>query len=110
MNNLPAMFLLVDPFGKPVPATPGIWKDVALVIGATAVLGGLLFLFVATMRRGRHHRHHHHSSWKPPPSGDHQHRRRRRRRHHHEERPLNPTLAETGGLPKRRDDPGPHPQ
>jgi hypothetical protein len=30
-------------------------------------------------------------------------KRKRKRRHHSEKRPLNPTLAETGGLPPKRD-------
>jgi hypothetical protein len=29
-------------------------------------------------------------------------KRKRKYRHHHEKRPLNPTLAETGGLPPKR--------
>jgi len=31
-------------------------------------------------------------------------RKRKRRPHHHEKRQLNPTLAECGGLPPKRDD------
>ena len=30
-------------------------------------------------------------------------KRKRKHRHHRERRPLNPTLAETGGLPTKRD-------
>ena len=30
-------------------------------------------------------------------------KKRKRKLHHHEKRPLNPTLAETGGLPPKRD-------
>jgi hypothetical protein len=30
-------------------------------------------------------------------------RKRKRKLHHHEKRPLNPTLAETDGLPPKRD-------
>jgi len=33
----------------------------------------------------------------------HKKRRRKHRPHHREKRPLNPTLAETGGLPPKRD-------
>jgi len=32
-------------------------------------------------------------------------RKRKRRHHSHEKRQLNPTLAECGGLPPKRDDP-----
>jgi len=41
----------------------------------------------------------------------HHHHHRHRRRHRHEERPRNPTLADTGGLPPRRpaDQPPPGP-
>ena len=37
-------------------------------------------------------------------------RKRKRRHHNHEKRPLNPTLAETGGLPPKRDPDQPPPE
>ena len=37
-------------------------------------------------------------------------RKRKRRQHHREKRPLNPTLAETQGLPPRRDPDQPPPE
>jgi hypothetical protein len=37
-------------------------------------------------------------------------RKRKRRHHNHEKHPLNPTLAETGGLPPKRDPDQPPPE
>jgi hypothetical protein len=56
-------------------------------------------------RRHRKHHHHHHAPRVSPESGAVSEsprrfrRRKRRRRSSHPNRPLNPTLAETGGLP-----------
>jgi hypothetical protein len=81
---------------------------------------GLIFVWAVFFRtkghqHRRHHRHHKApAAPAPAPAGQvpfrppHHHRRRRRR--HHTEFRRNPTLAETGGLPPRRDEgvPPPH--
>jgi hypothetical protein len=99
-------------------------SDVVLLVGALLAITLLLMLAVALWmkaRRHRHHHHHHHRSSPGPapveavshveededeePGHDHRHRRRRKRRRDH--RQLNPTLAETGGLPPIREGPPP---
>ncbi len=64
---------------EPLPS----WLNFLIVAGCM-VLGavGSLIWFVAFRKKGKRKRKHHHS---------------------HEKRPLNPTLAETGGLPPKRD-------
>jgi hypothetical protein len=94
------------------PGSPG--TEVLLVIGMALVLAVVFFIWAAYVRRPRRkhhsHRHHHHHS-----SDDEQHRKssgvaslfgakRRRRRTHRRERQVNPTLAQVGGLPPRRDE------
>ncbi len=104
--------------------------------GETLILLGVLSLVIVALliwaalirkRHGghhhhhRHHHHHHHRHNRQPvpaegaaaptsadPIPDRRERRRHRRREH---RPLNPTLAETGGLPpiRRPGLPGPPP-
>lgn len=87
---------------------------VVLAVFLVVTLGA--FIWAAFFRRHRRHHHHHHSHDRTPesPSGarvregssppasasSHHHRRRRRRRR--PEHPLNPTLAQTGGLPPLR--------
>ncbi len=63
---------------------------------ALVILGtfGWALIFKQPLRR------HHHRASKPDTSGTTHHRHRHRRKEH---RPVNPTLAETGGLPPERD-------
>ncbi len=97
----------------PLSKTSGLaLQDVLLLAGVVAVLGLLLFLWVAITRknskqthtesgarilyRAEHHEH-----------GEHGHRRMRvkkKRRGHPDNLPRNPTLAEAGGLPPIRPD------
>jgi hypothetical protein len=95
-----------------------------IVVGAIGLVTLLALvwaiLFRKRGRRRRSHRHsHHHSSTtaESPPDGPEgeessssrkEHRKRRRSRHRH--RSLNPTLAQTGGLPPVRPDEPPQPQ
>jgi FtsZ-interacting cell division protein ZipA len=96
-------------------------REWLIILGAVALVALLALVWAAFFRKPRRHRHshhhhhhhhhrHHHSdepSERPiaPNEADAsvpQERRRRRRRSHHRPRPLNPTLAETGGLPPIR--------
>jgi hypothetical protein len=90
-------------------------RDGKTIILVLSILAVAAFIWAAFIRkRARHtHRYHHrnapqvrHSDPKPPPmaSGERSQGRKRRRRHRRRrgERKLNPTLAETGGLPPVR--------
>lgn len=72
------------------PATPPLpgWQDFFIVLGAVVLAALMVFIWIALFRKKRTHRrrHHHHG-------------KKRRRREH---RPINPTLAQTGGLPPIR--------
>jgi hypothetical protein len=91
--------------------------DILIIIGAFVMVALLVFLWAVFVRKPRHRRHSYHHNRTPgagpavglPP------RRARRpalfrllRGHHHRrlqhprERPLNPTLAQVGGLPAPR--------
>jgi hypothetical protein len=91
--------------------------DRTAYIVALCVVIFVVFAWAAFIREPeeKHTRPHHHH-WRHPKSGNTEESRRqrgifsrlRRRRHRRKERPRNPTLAETGGLPSVRDDePGP---
>jgi hypothetical protein len=96
-------------------------RELTIVIG-TAIIVSLLALIWAIFfrKRRRHHRHshgQHHSNptsgnpaapLTPPSQVESDPTRRRRRRRRRKERPRNPTLAETGGLPPIRGE-GPSP-
>ena len=98
-------------------------REILLVLGCLAVVSVALLLWAAYIRkRKRHssgHRSHHFSRTTPgigtSGAGEkgseprrRRHRHRRRRSSHY---PLNPTLAQTGGLPPvRRDEPPASPQ
>jgi hypothetical protein len=105
-------------------ANPWRWmglslKELMAVLGALALVTGILFIWAVYIRRGprrhsHHHHHSHHHSDEPSSSlsdaqedsaseGESERRyRRKRRRRRREHRPRNPTLAETGGLPPLR--------
>ncbi len=88
------------------------FDDTMVIVGAALGVALLLFLWAYFIRRGRNRRSRtlHRSGVRP---GDQEHssgfftgrrRRRRRRRSNPDERPRNPTLGETGGLPPPRPD------
>jgi hypothetical protein len=80
--------------------------QMTIIFAAVGVVIVLSFLFVFIFRkrllRKRKRRHHHHSS-APAAAEEAQPKRRRWRRPRREHRPLNPTLAQTHGLPPVRD-------
>ena len=96
--------------------SPG-WVDFWILLGAILAVALLVFYWAVAIRKQKHrihkHRHHH----RPRPGYREQIKevangiRQRRRKHGHEHRPLNPTLAQTGGLPPLReaDQPPPPP-
>ena len=124
LSRAPFMLAELDLDGLAAPQHPSeVLRQTALVCGL-ALAATLPFVVWAVFFRKRRHgrsRHHFHSSRTPakaeadraghppvenpthesaPGSGG-KHRKRRRRREH---RPLNPTLAQTGGLPPLRSD------
>ncbi len=99
-----ALFALGNPFRWFTSTT----MEIVVVCGALWLVSMALVIWVLFFRSKRHHHlHQHHHGHKRPvqPEGEaeadssHRHRRRRRRREH---RPMNPTLAQTGGLPPVR--------
>ena len=87
--------------------------DVLIVLGVIALVALIVFFWVLSFRkdgkhRRKHHHHHHHhrkdhrEQFKKNASGIKELIWRHRRRHHREHRPINPTLAQTGGLPPLR--------
>jgi hypothetical protein len=82
--------------------------QMTIIFAAIGVVIVLLFLFVYVFRnrlfrkRKRRHHHHHHSSAPAAPE-ENEPKRRKSRRLRREHRPLNPTLAQKGGLPPVRD-------
>jgi|DewCreStandDraft_4_1066084.scaffolds.fasta_scaffold169620_2 hypothetical protein len=83
-------------------------KDILLIVGASAVLALVLFLWVYLTRKERRHRSQYGGRviYRNRGDGHRSGQRRRRRRHRTEEEELrrNPTLQETGGLPPPRPD------
>jgi hypothetical protein len=119
IHKLCALIAAIDPKDELVPyktennyVNPA-WKDVFLIIGGFTVLGILLFLWALLVRKPRNRSL---TSRTGSRNSDSRHsrrglfsrKRRRKRGHHHEERPRNPTLSETGGLPPSNDK-GPQP-
>ena len=81
---------------------PYILTIVGILIGVS--LAACLLIVAFRRLRKRRHRHHHHDerhagAVRPAQAQ----KRRRRRRRSGTQRPFNPTLAETGGLPPVRD-------
>jgi hypothetical protein len=83
------------------------FKDELTLIGSIVLIAGLVFFLTAVFRKRHHHRDR--RDYAPPsPARPRENavvengkiRRRRRRRDH---RPRNPTRAEAGGLPPRRE-------
>lgn len=84
-----------------------------MILGlALVVIAGIAFVWAAFIRKpSRPHHHHHRHHWRrPKPAAEetqktHKNRglfRRKRHRRRRKNRPANPTLAETGGLPPVR--------
>ena len=95
------------------------WEDTLIVLGVIlAVTVAALFWAVVVYqrklphRRRRHHHHHHKTGYGEglrKGAGGLKQLIEKRRRHRRERRPLNPTLAETGGLPPVRGGEPPEP-
>ena len=91
---------------------PAVW-DFLIVLGAV-VLVSLIIIFTVVLfrkdgkrqRKHHHHHHHHRTSYREQlhktTGGIKELIRQHRRRSHREHRSLNPTLAQTGGLPPVR--------
>ena len=96
--------------------------DVLIVLGAIVLVTLIVFFYVLSFRkdekrRRKHHHHHHHrksyrEQFQKTTSGIKELIREHRHRRHREHHPINPTLAQTGGLPPIReaDKPPPAPQ
>lgn len=89
--------------------------EVLLLIGAVIVIAAIFFIWAAYVRRPKKMRHtydhltgdHGGSKRRRKSSGGSlfgRKRHRRRRSSHSREQPVNPTLAQVGGLPPRRDE------
>ena len=105
-----------------LPGTPEIstgWKTMSyaargafIVLGVAVLITIVAFIWAAFFRKKRKRRHSyerwHHQKKQAQESSEEssnheKHHRRHRHRRHHRDRQLNPTLAETGGLPPIRD-------
>jgi uncharacterized membrane protein YccC len=95
------------------PLTPEL-EDILIVLGVLVGVALIAFFWVIAFRkdgkhRRKHHHHHHHQrkdyreQFQKGASGIKELLRQRRRRRHREHRPINPTLAQTGGLPPLRE-------
>ena len=81
-----------------------IFAGALLAVSTVAVLMALIYF---KKRKRRRHRHHHHNHDDHPPVEKQAavvKSTRRRKRSHRSKLPMNPTLAQTGGLPPVRDD------
>ena len=114
--------------GAAVKELTGGWSGVSsgvkaalIVLGVLIVVSAIFFIWASVFRKTRK-RHHSYDRFRKSKSAEakkdrheHQHhrpgvfRRKKRHRRHHRERPRNPTLSETGGLPPVRSphDPAP---
>jgi len=102
---------------------PPEWVDIMIVLGVILAVALAVFFWAVifrkegTSRRKHHHHHHHHhrtsyrEQFKIGVGGIKELFRRHRHRRHRHHRQINPTLAETGGLPPLRgpDKPPPPP-
>ena len=87
--------------------------ELTIIVGAVLFIGIIIFIWAAFIRKPRH-RHHSHSSdlaggglparRKPRSKLARMLGKKRHKRRHSRERPVNPTLADIGGLPPRRDE------
>ena len=94
--------------------------DVFIVLGAIVLVALIVFFWVLSFRknekrRHKHHHRHHRKSYREQfrkgASGIRELIRQRRRQRRREHRSINPTLAQTGGLPpiRKSDTPPPPP-
>jgi hypothetical protein len=95
------------------------WSQFSIIVGSLILVGLIIFAFAFLFRRRlmrkRRRRHHHHdpvtdaitSAVTVTSKDSHGHRKKRRLRRAH--RPVNPTLAQTHGLPPVRDPDTPPP-
>ncbi len=90
-----------------------MWVEIFIVLGAMLLVGLGTFFWAAFIRRPKKRRrkysgHHkgHGERLKTGAEGIMNLVEKRRRSHRHMHRPRNPTLAETGGLPPRRESEG----
>ena len=81
-----------------------MWNALVMLAVFALTVAGVLVWAIFIRKSGRRtHRHHHRSpGWAQPPEGESPARRRHRRRVRSAELPLNPTRAQTGGLPPLR--------
>ena len=93
-------------------------EDILIVLGAIVLVALIVFFWVLSFRksekrRHKHHHRHHRKSYREQfqktTDGIKELIRQHRRRSHREHRPLNPTLAQTGGLPPLREEKEPPP-
>ncbi|HEY1717636.1 MAG TPA: hypothetical protein VGH42_04980 [Verrucomicrobiae bacterium] len=68
------------------------WEDFLIVMGAIVLVALMAFIWIAFSPKKRTHLHRHHR----------RHHGKSRKKRRRERRKLNPTLAETGGLPPIR--------
>jgi len=107
-----------------LPVTPGPmppeWVDIMIVLGVILAVALAVFFWAVIFRkegktRHKHHHHHHHhrtsyrEQFKIGVGGIKELFRRHRHRRHRHHRQINPTLAETGGLPPLREPDKPPP-
>jgi ABC-type nickel/cobalt efflux system permease component RcnA len=88
-------------------------KEIVVAIGIMSVVVLLIFIWAAFWRKPRRHKHSYHHPDAALPRREKRKPRlfgRRHRRHHRkDDHPMNPTLAQVGGLPpERRDRPPTH--
>jgi FtsZ-interacting cell division protein ZipA len=86
--------------------------DVLIVLGVIVLVALIVFFWAFSFRKAgkrprKHHHHHHRKSYreqfKKNAAGIGELIRQHRRQHHREHHPINPTLAQTGGLPPLRE-------
>jgi hypothetical protein len=108
---LPGLLAWTNPLSRMSSTT----RELVLVMGGLWLASMVVVIWALFFRSKRRHRsHHHHSARTPSPSSDagetgDSRRRRRRRKRRSSEMPLNPTLAQTGGLPPLRSEKAPEP-
>jgi len=92
--------------------------DLLTVLGAVALVALVVLFWVLSTRKDRKHgrKHHHHQhrkgyreQFKTNAGGIKELIRQHGHRHRREHRPINPTLAQTGGLPPLREADSPPP-
>jgi hypothetical protein len=97
------------PMGWSSPGSNAI--EILLVVGVMLVVITLMFMWAAFWRKPRRRKHSYHRPGAELPRREKSKSsrlfRRHRRHRHRDDRPINPTLAQVGGLPPQRRDPPP---